>query len=551
MLVLRRALLFTVLLCRAVAFTRIARTVAVRTPQRLSSSMSDEPLSAKELRKELRRLKHVGAAAPAAEIAAMEARLEARAAWEKEVMEVKGSITVATKQLRAAGGEGGDAALEAELEGLRARYGELTGEAYHKHARKAKKAAAAPVDPMADPPAASEFPPHAARDYFRFEVVHESKKPGSRARVGRIHTPHGVIETPCFVPVGTNGALKAVDGRSAAEADVRLMFSNTYHLLVHPGPDTVAKAGGLHQFMNRDAPIITDSGGFQVFSLAEPDSDEDGPELKMKRAKRKRGDDGAQQDTSHGSLVSVTEEGVVFKSYRDGVEIKLTPESSVAAQKKLGGDIIIPLDELPPYHVTRDRLDASVQLSHRWMARSLKAHLADPRRQAMYAVVHGGVDREFRERSAAYLSSLPFDGMAVGGSLGKDRGEMLDMLAWLMPLLPRERPNHLLGIADPESCAAVVPLGVDTMDSCNPTRIARHGTLLTTQGNVKIKATQYREDFGPIDPGCPSVPHTRAYLHHLFKQNEPLALTLASLHNIYYMNHLMRDMRAKILRDEL
>ena len=169
----------------------------------------------------------------------------------------------------------------------------------------------------------------------------------------------------------------------------------------------------------------------------------------------------------------------------------------------------------------------------------------------MYAVVHGGTDEELRAESAAYLSSLPFDGFAIGGSLGKDRAEMLVLLEFLMPRLPADKPNHLLGIADPESCEAVVPLGVDTMDSCNPTRIARHGTLLTTQGNLKIQATRYRDDFSDIDPNCKSIPYTRAYLHHLFKQNEPLALTLASIHNIYYMNHLMREMRAKILKNEI
>lgn len=316
---------------------------------------------------------------------------------------------------------------------------------------------------------------------------------------------------------------------------------------MHPGCDVVEGAGGLHKFMRRDRPIITDSGGFQVFSLAEPDSDDDGPELKQKRARRKE----AETSTQHGRLVSVTEEGVVFKSYRDGAVIELTPESTVQAQKRFGADIIIPLDELPPYHVSRERLERSVQLSHRWMARSLREHLANVNDQAMYAVVHGGVDRELRTRSVEYLSSLPFDGMAIGGSLGKDRAEMIDMLQWLLPLLPKDKPNHLLGIADPKSCEAVVPLGVDTMDSCNPTRVARHGTLLTTAGDVRISATRYQNDHGPIDPACPSIPHTRAYLHHLFKQNEPLALTLASLHNIYYMNHLMKELRGKIMRDEI
>jgi len=511
-----------------------------------------EGTSAKELKKALRRLKHGGAGA-GDEASQLEARLATRVAWENDLASTKGAITEAATRRAACSDGAARGAIDAEVAALQKRYRELSGDAedYKKQKkRKAPDASTRPPndDPLAAPPAADAFPPFAPREHFRFEVLHESKKPGSRARVGRLHTPHGTIDTPCFVPVGTNGALKAVDAASAMEAGVELQFCNTYHLLVHPGADVVERAGGLHKFMRRDAPIITDSGGFQVFSLAEPDSDEDGAELKQKRARRKKDD---AEQPQHGKLVSVNERGVVFKSYRDGLPIELTPESSVAAQKRLGADIIIPLDELPPYHVTRERLEASVQLSHRWMARSLRAHLSDVRGQAMYAVVHGGVDRELRTRSASYLSSLPFDGMAVGGSLGKDRAEMVEMLGWLMPLLPRDRPNHLLGIADPESCAAVVPLGVDTMDSCNPTRVARHGSLLTTAGVVRIGATRYKDDHGPLDPDCPSVDCTRAYLHHLFKQSEPLALTLASLHNIYYMNHMMRDMRERIMRDEL
>jgi len=539
-------IIFSRLAVRGSAFLRSGalprRTLSV---VRTMEAARNEALSAKELKKELRRLRHMGAGGSPEAVSALEARLEARAGYEKAVMETKGSITVASKRLRANNDGDDAAALEAELGALRARHLDLTGEVYHRHAK--NKEPAKEVDPLQAPPGPETFGAAAANPHFRFEVVHESTK--SRARVGRLHTPHGTIETPCFVPVGTNGALKCVTQDQAEGVD--LMFANTYHLLVHPGAETVEKAGGLHAFMGRDRPIITDSGGFQVFSLAEPDSDEDGPELKMKRAKRKRTDD-ADAATSHGCLVSVSETGVVFKSYRDGRPIELTPESSVGAQKKLGADIIIPLDELPPYHVTRERLEASVQLSHRWMARSLAAHRADPRKQAMYAVVHGGVDRELRGRSAAYLASLPFDGMAVGGSLGKDRAEMIDMLTWLMPLLPRSRPNHLLGIADPQSCAAVVPLGVDTMDSCNPTRVARHGTLLTTEGDLKIKATRYKDDFGPIDPAMPgNIPYTRAYVHHLFKQNEPLASTLASIHNIKYMHHLMATLRAKILKNEV
>ena len=228
------------------------------------------------------------------------------------------------------------------------------------------------------------------------------------------------------------------------------------------------------------------------------------------------------------------------------------------AQKQLGADIIIPLDELPPYHVSRERLAASVALSHRWEARSLAEHLADPREQAMYCVVHGGVDRELRAQSVAYLASLPFDGFAIGGSLGKDRAEMVEMLTWLMPQLPDDgRPNHLLGIADDESIAAVVPLGVDTLDSCNPTRVGRHGTLLTRDGPIRIGGTKYAEDFGPIDPAglgfeeTGGLPYSRSYVHHLFKQNEPLALAIGAQHNLRYMNDLMRRYREMILRDEI
>jgi len=379
--------------------------------------------------------------------------------------------------------------------------------------------------------------------FFKFEVVHQSKKPGSRARVGKITTPHGVIHTPAFVPVGTNGALKAVDSRGADETGVQLMFCNSYHLLVHPGPEVIAKAGGLHKYMNRTGPIITDSGGFQVFSLATT-SKEDGPELKSKNKRNS-------EENGGGSLLKVTEEGTKFRSYYDAKVINLTPESSVQAQKAYGSDIIIPLDELPPYHVSPERLRESVYLSHRWMARSLAEHLKDPKQQAMYGVVHGGTDQELRKHSVEYLASLPFDGFAIGGSLGKDRAEMVELLEYLLPHVPTNKPNHLLGIADDESIPACVPFGIDTFDSCNPTRIARHGSLMTSEGMIRIKQIKYVDDFSQIDPNLETVPYTRAYLHHLFKQNEPLYATLATMHNLFFMNNMMKDIREKIMRDEM
>lgn len=391
-------------------------------------------------------------------------------------------------------------------------------------------------------PTPATFPAYEPADWFKFELVHESQKPGSRARVGRVHTPHGVIDTPGFVPVGTNAALKGMTNEQAAAAGVQLMFCNTYHLLVHPGPDVVTEAGGLHDFMRRDGPLITDSGGFQVFSLASS-TDEDSPELKRRSATRGR---------NEGTLLSTTEKGVRFRSYFDSSTIALTPESSVRAQKAFGADIIIPLDELPPNGVSHDRLVESVGLSHRWMARSLREHLSDRRQQAMYGVVHGGTDRELRAASIGYLSSLPFDGFAIGGSLGRDRSEMMELLQFLLPLLPRDKPNHLLGIADPGSVAAAAPLGIDTFDSCFPTRIARHGTLLTRNGPLHIGQGKYKKDWSPIDPTMsPSVDCSRAYLHHLRRMHEPLYDTLASIHNIQYMTQLMAELRARILADDL
>lgn len=398
------------------------------------------------------------------------------------------------------------------------------------------------IDPYTAPPPAESFPRYEPRDFFRFEIVHASTR--SRARVGRLHTPHGVVDTPGYVAVGTNGTLKAVDHRQADAAGLQLMFCNTYHLLLQPSAETVAAAGGLHRYINRDRPLITDSGGFQVFSLAHGSVHD---EINMK-ARRVR-------DNDRGALLQVSEDGAHFRSYRDGSRMWLTPESSVRAQKAFGADLIVPLDELPPYHIERDRLERSVLLSHRWEARSLREHLRDVRQQAMYCVIHGGVDRALRQMSIDYLTSLPFDGFGIGGSLGRDRTELLDLLRFVMPRLPRDRPNHLLGIADMASIERAVPLGVDTFDSCFPTRVGRHGTLLTrTRGKVQIKSRKWERVFEPVDPECDgyvSCNHSLAYLHHLWRAHEPVAAMLLTLHNVKYMCDRMADLRRSILNDEV
>jgi len=373
---------------------------------------------------------------------------------------------------------------------------------------------------------------------FKFECLYQSKR--SAARIGRIHTPHGVIDTPHFVPVATQGTLKAIDSMHASHLDMQLVFCNTYHLMLHPGAEVIAAAGGIHTFMGRSQPIITDSGGFQIFSLAYGGVTQ---ELKSKGTKQQ-----------HGSVLKITEEGVLFRSYRDGSKVLLTPERSIEAQKMIGADIIIPLDELPPYHFDQYALHRSLERTHRWEARSLAAHRSDQRGQAIYGVIHGGIDPVLRSISAQYLTTLPFDGFAIGGSLGKDHAEMERMLTMLCPQLPMHMPRHLLGMGDVRSLDIGIPLGIDTFDSAYPTRCARHGTLLTSRGVVKITKGIYRTVHTAIDPECTCmvcVRHTAAYLHHLFKAYEPTAYTLASIHNIQYMLTLFSRYRTAIAEDRL
>lgn len=373
---------------------------------------------------------------------------------------------------------------------------------------------------------------------MKFEILHYSKK--SRARVGRIHTPHGVIDTPNFVAVGTNGTLKALDSRMVDAMGLQLMFCNTYHLMLQPGTVVVREAGGIHKFMNRTMPIITDSGGFQVFSLAYGSV---ANELKSRGTKK-----------TDGSVLKVTEEGVLFRSYRDGKKVLLTPESSVQAQKDLGADIIIPFDELPPYHIGPEALVKSLERTHRWEKRSLECHLANPQGQAMYAVIHGGVDPELRRASCHFLRDWPFDGFAIGGSVGKNKEEMITMLGSLMPELPVERPNHLLGIGDLPSLEACIPLGIDTFDSSYPTKAARHGVAFTKNGSLNITKGENALRFAPIDPACTchTCQHfTVAYLNHLFKAREVSALTLTTIHNLHFMVQLMASYRAAIAAGDI
>lgn len=373
---------------------------------------------------------------------------------------------------------------------------------------------------------------------FKFELIHKSKI--SRARVSKIHTPHGVIDTPNFVAVGTNGTLKALDNVTVMDMGLQLMFCNTYHLMLQPGTKIVKEAGGLHKFIKRTGPIITDSGGFQVFSLAYGTVKD---ELKSRGQKK-----------LDNSVIKINEDGVLFRSYRDGSPVLLTPETSIQAQKDLGADIIIPFDELPPYHISYDALKKSLARTHRWEKRSLDEHNKNKNNQAMYAVIHGGIDQEMRKESCKFLTSLDFDGFAIGGSLGKNHEEMFKLLEFTLPMLPEDKPNHLLGIGDLNSVETCIKHGIDTMDSSHPTRCARHGLLFTFAGTQKILSSANRHNFGPVDSTCQCFTcknYSVAYLHHLFKAKELTAYTLASIHNVHFMIKYMEHYRNLILEDKI
>jgi len=372
-----------------------------------------------------------------------------------------------------------------------------------------------------------------ATQAFRFEILYQSKR--SRARIGRIYTPHGTIDTPNFVAVGTNGSLKMLANHQ--QSKLQLMFCNTYHLMVQPGTPLIKEAGGLHQFIQRKQPIITDSGGFQVFSLAYGQV-----------AKELKGQGGKKHPSS---VIKVTEEGVWFRSYVDGRKIFLSPETSVQAQKDLGSDIIIPLDELLPYHVDDKKLRASFERTHRWEERSLNEHLKNRQNQAMFAVVHGGTDLSLRRLSCEILKAQEFDGFAIGGSLGCDRKQLLETVAGTTPyLVDEQKPIHLLGIGDVPSVEACVLHGIDTFDSAYPTKVGRHGMLLTQKGPLKISRKIHEKEFFAVEEGCPCDTcqhYTRAYLHHLFKAKEPTASILATQHNLHYMLSLLERLRNHIL----
>jgi tRNA-guanine transglycosylase len=367
-----------------------------------------------------------------------------------------------------------------------------------------------------------------------------------------LHTPHGSIETPFFCVVGTAGSVKGVTPDELRDLGAGVLLANTYHLFLRPGADTVRQLGGLHRFMGWNGPIVTDSGGFQVFSLGAGIEHGVGKQIGMFP-----GDDvpstGRRPRGQEARLVSVDEDGATFTSHIDGSRQRLTPELSMATQAALGADIVLAFDEpTSPLHDAAYTL-AAMHRTHRWAERCLDARTrAD---QALYGIVQGGAFDEPRTTSARFIGSLPFDGAAIGGSLGKSKSDMHAVLDWSFPHLPEHWPRHLLGIGEPEDLFSCVAHGVDQFDCVAPTRLGRHGQVYTRAGKMLVTRPEYAEDAAPIDPTCGCYTcrtgFSRGYLRHLFRANELLAYTLASLHNLHFILDLMRRIREAVRGDYL
>jgi len=344
----------------------------------------------------------------------------------------------------------------------------------------------------------------------------------SGARLGRLHTPHGVIETPAFMPVGTQATVKTMSPEELKAMDAQIILSNTYHLFLRPGHRIIGAAGGLHRFMNWDRPILTDSGGFQVFSLSQ--------------------------------MRKISEEGVEFRSHLNGDKLFLSPEKAVEIQNALGSDIMMAFDECPPYPAERDYVKRSLERTTRWAERCLRSH-ARPDDQALFAIVQGGMYEDLRRQSAAELTSMDFPGYAIGGlSVGEPKPLMYEVLDYTVPLLPADKPRYLMGVGSPDALLEGSIRGIDMFDCVLPTRIARNGTVMTSSGRLVVRNARFAEDFGPLDPECTCYTcrnYSRAYIRHLLKADETFGIRLTTYHNLYFLLELMRKVRQAIREDRL
>lgn len=383
---------------------------------------------------------------------------------------------------------------------------------------------------------------------FQFNVTVRAQN--SKARIGEIVTPHGIVQTPNFIFCATKAAIKALSPLQMKEAGTQIILSNTYHLMISPGGEVVERLGGLHKFMGWDGPMFTDSGGFQVFSLGHGSV---ASEIKGKRMTHRP-----------KTMLKITEEGVTFKSYLDGSLHVLTPEKSMEVQRQLGADLVVVFDECTPFHVDKSYTAQSMRLSHRWGDRSLQAFKKhNTGAQALYGIIQGGVYPDLRKESCDFVNSQDFFAHAIGGSLGASKEQMYDVVAMAMEQLDPKRPVHLLGIGGLRDIFKGVREGIDTFDCVHPTRLARHGGALVkpssqdTEGNrehISIKNSIYKFDEGPLEKGCPCqtcATFSRAYLHYAFRAQELIAIQAITLHNVSFMNRFMQAIRQGIIEDNL
>ncbi|AOV07625.1 tRNA guanosine(34) transglycosylase Tgt [Sporosarcina ureilytica] len=355
---------------------------------------------------------------------------------------------------------------------------------------------------------------------IRYEHIKTCKQTG--ARLGIVHTPHGSFETPAFMPVGTQATVKTMSPEELKAMEAGIILSNTYHLWLRPGHDIVKEAGGLHKFMNWDRPILTDSGGFQVFSLSK--------------------------------FRTIEEEGVHFRHHLNGSKLFLSPEKATEIQNALGADIMMAFDECPPYPATYDYMKASVERTSRWAERCLNAHQR-PHDQALFGIVQGGEFEALRKQSAKDLISMDFPGYAIGGlSVGESKEVMNEVLEFTTPLLPEDKPRYLMGVGSPRSLIDGAIRGVDMFDCVLPTRIARNGTLMTSKGRLVVRNAAYKRDYGPLDENCTCYTcqnYSRAYIHHLIRADETFGLRLTSYHNLHFLLNMMKQVREAIRQDRL
>ena len=354
-----------------------------------------------------------------------------------------------------------------------------------------------------------------------YELLHICKQTG--ARRGILHTPHGDIQTPVFMPVGTQATVKSVTPEELKEeVEAQIILANTYHLYLRPGQDLVKEAGGLHKFMNWDRPILTDSGGFQVFSL--------------------------------GDLRTISEDGVEFKSHLDGKKLFFSPESVMKTEEDLGADIIMAFDECCPYPSTYEYTKQSMERTTRWAKRCKQAHTTIDK-QALFGIIQGGFFKDLREKSAKDLIDLDFPGYAIGGiSVGEPKEKFLEILNYTTPLMPENKPRYLMGVGTPDYLIEAAMAGIDMCDCVLPTRLARHGNAMTWSGKVVVRNATYERDFSPLDENCDCYTcknYTRAYIRHLVKTNEILGIRLLSIHNLHFLTKLMERVRIEIENDNL